>query len=144
MPYKWGGFDSLKSFESGIKQGRAAGDLYNSEKRRKADAAVSSQAVGIDCSGFISRCWKLPSKQGTQTLKKLCRKLDRADQLKPGDILNAAGGHVILFAHWVDASQTKAIFYEAEPFSKVRANEYPVQSLIDSGFEPLRYLQIRD
>ena len=26
MPYKWGGFDSLETFEAGIKKGKAAGD----------------------------------------------------------------------------------------------------------------------
>lgn len=68
IPYKWGGFDSLASFDTGLRAGKAAGDLYNAEKRRQGGAAVSSHAVGIDCSGFISRCWRLSSKRGTGTL----------------------------------------------------------------------------
>src|SRR5438067_6052453 len=56
VPYKWGGFDTLESFDAGIKAGKAAGDLYTPEKRRHGGAAVSAEAVGIDCSGFISRC----------------------------------------------------------------------------------------
>src|SRR5688500_15821892 len=41
VPYKWGGFDSLKSFERGVKAGEAAGDLYSAEKRRLGGKAVS-------------------------------------------------------------------------------------------------------
>lgn len=56
IPYKWGGFDTPESFDAGVASGKAAGDVYTSEKRRLGNAAVSNEAVGIDCSGFISRC----------------------------------------------------------------------------------------
>jgi hypothetical protein len=56
VPYKWGGFDTLASFDAGLRAGKAAGDLYSLEKRRRGRAAVSSAAFGIDCSGFVSRC----------------------------------------------------------------------------------------
>jgi len=144
VPYKWGGFDSLKSFEDGVKSGRAAGDLYSAAKRRAGDKAVSGQAVGIDCSGFISRCWKLSQKHGTSTLSRVSEKLSSASKLKAGDIMNTSGGHVILFAKWLDEAKTRALFYEAEPFSKVIASEYEVASLVSSGFKPLRYREIKD
>jgi hypothetical protein len=38
LPYKWGGFDTIASFEEGLRAGKAAGDLYNAEKRRKEGA----------------------------------------------------------------------------------------------------------
>ena len=68
VPYKWGGFDTPASFDAGLLSAKAAGDLYSSAKRRAGNDAVSEHAVGIDCSGFISRCWKLPAKLGTATL----------------------------------------------------------------------------
>lgn len=144
MPYKWGGFDSLQSFTAGIRAGKAAGDLYNAEKRRKGDAAVSGDAVGIDCSGFISRCWKLRKKYGTATLREVSKPLRSPAELLPGDIMNTVGGHVILFAEWSDAAKTRARFYEAEPFSKVIASEYEIASLVSSGFQPLRFQNIRN
>ena len=144
VPYKWGGFDSLASFDAGIRAGKAAGDLYSSEKRRKADAAVSAHAVGIDCSGFISRCWKLPKKYGTATLPSLCKPLASPAELRPGDIMNTAGSHVILFARWLDDAKTRALFYEAEPYSKVIASEHEIASLVESGFKPWRYRQMRE
>jgi hypothetical protein len=144
VPYKWGGFDSLASFDSGIRAGKAAGDLYTAEKRRKGSAAVSRQSVGIDCSGLISRCWHLRSKRGTATLVEICEQLRSPTQLLPGDIMNAAGGHVLLFARWLDDDKKRALFYEADPFSKVVASELEVASLAAAGFVPLRYREIRD
>ncbi len=144
IPYKWGGFDSLASFDTGLRAGKAAGDLYNAEKRRQGGAAVSSHAVGIDCSGFISRCWRLSSKRGTSTLPGICVRLKSTSELLPGDILNAAGGHVVLFVRWLDGEKRRAEFYEAEPFSKVIKSERDAVALADSGFVPLRYRRIRD
>ncbi len=144
VPYKWGGFDSLESFAAGVRAGKAAGDLYTLEKRRKGNGAVSADAVGIDCSGFISRCWKLPRKYGTATLGKVSKPLTSMDELRAGDILNTANAHVILFAEWRDKARTTAFFYEAAPFSKVVAREYQIADLKSAGFKPLRYRRIRE
>lgn len=144
VPYKWGGFDSLESFAAGVRAGRAAGDLYTAEKRRKGGDAVSPYAVGIDCSGFISRCWKLPRKHSTDTLLSICKPLAAPADLLPGDIMNAAGGHVLLFAKWTDDAKTKALFYEAEPFSKVIASEHVIATMVSAGYRALRYRFIRD
>lgn len=144
VPYKWGGFDSLTSFAAGVRAGKAAGDLYSADKRRLGDAAVSTEAVGVDCSGFVSRCWKLPKKYGTANLPALCTPLSSTDELKPGDIMNAVGGHVMLFARWLDGPRDRALFYEANPFSKVQAGEFSVRQLAASGFRPWRLRGIRE
>jgi hypothetical protein len=144
VPYKWGGFDSLESFERGVKAGKAAGDLYNAEKRRLGGKAVSGSAVGLDCSGFISRCWRLEEKQSTSSLPALCVKLNSLAELRPGDALNQPGGHVVLFVKWLDDSQTRFLCYEAEPFSRVRASERHAPEMIAAGYAPLRYRKIRE
>jgi len=144
VPYKWGGFDSLESFGRGIKAGKAGGDLYSSEKRRLGGKAVSASAVGLDCSGFVSRCWGLKEKQSTGSLADICVKLRGLAELRPGDVLNQAGGHVVLFIKWLDDTQTGFLCYEAEPFSRVRASERNAPAMLFSGFLPLRYRQIRD
>ncbi len=91
MPYQWGGFATPEQFDRGIAEGRAAGDVYTAEKRRLLDAAVSRHATGIDCSGFISRCWRLPRSYSTRELQGICETVSW-EQLQPGDVLlNLAG-----------------------------------------------------
>lgn len=144
VAYKWGGFDTPEKFDVGIRAGKAAGDVYSAEKRRKGGAAVSGDAVGIDCSGFISRCWKLPRKHSTTMLFGLCERLASPAALKPADVMNTAEGHVLLFVRWLDAEKTRARFYESAPFSKTRASENTVADLLASGYQPLRYRSIKD
>ncbi|HSI14933.1 MAG TPA: hypothetical protein VK961_22970 [Chthoniobacter sp.] len=146
MPYKWGGFDTPQSFDAGVAEGKAAGDVYSSTKRRLGDAAVSDEAVGIDCSGFISRCWKLPHKCGTATLPGYCELLKSTDDLQPGDVMDSPNGHVVLFVHWLNVSKSKALFYEAEarPQPRVMLTEHSIFWLSLCGARPFRYLLIGD
>ena len=146
MPYKWGGFDTPASFDAGLRSAKAAGDLYSFAKRRAGDKAVSDEAVGIDCSGFISRCWKLPAKLGTATLPGICRRLDSAADLQSGDIMDIPHQHVLLFSHWLNDSKSHALFYEAEGdrHAKVVAREHALWELRLLGAKPLRYARILD
>jgi hypothetical protein len=144
IAYKWGGFDTPERFDAGVRAGKAAGDVYTAEKRVKGGASVSSEAVGIDCSGFVSRCWKLPEKHSTSMLFGISERLRSADALQPADIMNTAEGHVLLFVRWLDPEKTRALFYEAAPFSKTRASEHRVAELTADGYQPLRYRRIRD
>jgi hypothetical protein len=144
VAYKWGGFDTPQTFDTGIRAGKAAGDVYTAEKRRKGGAAVSGDAVGIDCSGFISRCWKLPKKYSTESLASISLKLASPATLEPADIMDQPGGHVILFVKWLDADKSRALFYESSPFSKTLASERVIAELTSAGYQPMRYRQIHD
>jgi hypothetical protein len=144
VAYKWGGNDSPKSFSAGIRAGKAAGDVYTSEKRRLGDKAVSGDAVGIDCSGFINHCWKLPTRHSTNSLASICQKLPSPAALEPADIMNTANGHVLLFVKWLDGEKRRAVFYEAAPFSKTLASERDVREMAAAGYKPLRYRHIRN
>ena len=147
VAYKWGGFDTPASYDTGLRAGKAAGDVYTAEKRRQGGAAVSGDSVGIDCSGFISRCWKLPQKHSTSMLFGIARRLPSADALQPADIMNTAEGHVLLFVRWLDAEKKRALFYESAPFSKTRVCERELTELTEltsAGYLPLRYRRIRD
>jgi hypothetical protein len=144
VPYKWGGFDTIATFQAGIRAGKAAGDVYTPDKRKLGGGAVSSHAVGIDCSGFISRCWKLAKKQSTESLPSICITLHSTADLKPGDIMDAAGGHVILFARWLDDAKTSAQFFESSPYSKVISSTRSIDELAAYGYRPLRYKGIVD
>jgi hypothetical protein len=143
VAYKWGGNDTPESFTAGIRAGKAAGDVYTLEKRRLDDAGVSDNAVGIDCSGFICRCWKTPKRYSTSSLAEICTKLSSPSSLEPADIMNQRHGHVMMFVKWLNTEKKRALFYEAAPFSKTRATEMNVNELSADGFVPLRYRHIR-
>jgi cell wall-associated NlpC family hydrolase len=145
VPYQWGGFASLEEFDRDIAAGKAAGDVYTMEKRRLLDAAVSRSATGIDCSGFVSRCWRLPHSYSTRELAQLSVPLRSWDDLQPGDILNTWNSHVILFGGWEDSGHTRLTGYEAgvPPHWLVVRHTLPTDHLKELGFTPLRYRRIQ-
>jgi hypothetical protein len=142
IPYKWGGFDDPASFDHGIAAGHAGGDVSSAAKRAADNAAVSSQAVGVDCSGFVSRCLKLPSVHDTTQLPAVCDPLPSAAHLRPGDILNIPKGHVILCAGWATPDRSWIYFYDtgaAPDYWRPSLKQAPVSALLELGYTPLRY-----
>ncbi len=91
LPYMWGGWSSLTQFDQGLLNGVSAGDCNTT-----GGGAGASCAVGVDCSGFISRAWNLTSKYGTSTLPNISTAYASYTELLPGDIVNYAGHHVRL------------------------------------------------
>ncbi|MCK4641893.1 MAG: T9SS type A sorting domain-containing protein, partial [Candidatus Marinimicrobia bacterium] len=90
VPYKWGGFNTLPEFDSGLLNGKYAGDRYTSK------SCGSSYAVGVDCSGFVSRCWKLSSHYSTRMMDdEIAVAYASWEDLKPGDAIHKPG-HVRL------------------------------------------------
>lgn len=146
VPYQWGGFCTLREFDEAVHAGKAAGDVYTAEKRRLLDDGVSEDAAGIDCSGFISRCWRLPRSYSTRELSRLCELLSSWDQLRPGDVLNTYNAHCLLFAGWDDTARARLIAYEtgSPPHWKVVAHTIDRAWLKSLGYEPLRYRGMRD
>ena len=142
LPYKWGGFDTPEEFDRGLREGKCAGDIYSAEKRRLLDDAVSARAVGIDCSGFVSRCWRLPRSYSTRELPRLCDAVTDLTQIKPGDIFNTHNSHVRLFSGWADAAHTRVRVYEAS--AKVQVTEHVLQQMIEQSYTAWRYRGMRD
>lgn len=144
MPYQWGGFDTPQTFADSLARGEYAGDISTTYKRKHGDAVVSKHATGIDCSGFVSRCWNLPRPVSTRQLPSLCDRLASWDDLKPGDIL-LNDRHVVLFAGWQNRGKI-ILAYESGPFPvwRVNAAAIPVAKLLKEGYAPLRYRKIID
>ncbi len=141
IPYKWGGFDDPATFDRAIAEGRAAGDVSSPAKRAADNRAVSVQAAGVDCSGFVSRCLKLPEVHDSSQLPALCDPLARTDDLRPGDLLNIPHRHVILFAGWARPDHSWIYYYETGgiPEWKPALKQSPLQTILSLGFQPLRY-----
>jgi hypothetical protein len=144
VAYKWGGLDTPESFDAGIRAGKAAGDVYTLKKRHLDGDGVSEAAVGIDCSGFICRCWKLKKRYSTYSLGQVCQKLPSPAALRPADIMNQSSGHVLLFVKFVDDEKKRAMFYESAPFSKTLASIRDVSELGRDGYIPMRYRHISE
>lgn len=96
-------------------------------------------SCGIDCSGFVSRCWNLPRPYSTNQLPKICDPLASWDDLRAGDIL-LNHKHVVLFVKWTVPGKEIAA-YEAGPFPvwKVSACGLIITKLKEHGYSPWRY-----
>ena len=140
IPYKWGGFNDLNSFDSGLKRGKYAGD------RNTKKGGGTTRAVGVDCSGFVSQVWGLKSKSNTRDLPQISTRLSSYYDLKPGDILNMRRknkGHVRLFSH--RDNRGKFWVYEASGRDwKVNKHSYTSYQLQKSGYKPYRYKKVQE
>lgn len=146
LPYKWGGFDTPDQFDAAIKRGLAAGDAYTQEKRVLNNDAISAFAAGIDCSGFISRCWRLAAPFSTYEIAMICDPLASFDELKPGDVVNKESEHICLFAGFAKNDPDNLIVYDVgcPPHWKAVMHLTPVAWLREHGYKPWRYRGIVD
>ncbi|HEX3625356.1 MAG TPA: hypothetical protein VH280_08020 [Verrucomicrobiae bacterium] len=149
VPYCWGGDSTLVEFDHGISQGRPAGYHFRGPRTGHGDSALP---VGVDCSGLVSRCWRLHTRRSTYDIGKICERLPGYDDLRPGDVVNKPYDHVILFEGWVDGTHAKMRVFEAgdakrggdpQNYEKVHEEVYDRDWLSAQGFVPLRYKEIR-
>lgn len=143
MPYQWGGFDTPESFLGKIAAGRKAGDISTPLKRQLGDAGTSIESCGIDCSGFVSRCWNLERSYSTSELPSICTPLGSWNDLRPGDIL-LNDKHVVLFVRWKIRDEEIAA-YEAgpRPVWRVSACGLLVEKLRKHGYTPWRFKEMK-
>ncbi len=154
VPYSWGGDSTLAEFDAGIKAGRPAGCHLKKMRRGKhLDPPSSSLPVGVDCSGFVSRCWELKATRSTYNMAGVCDRLKNYDELQPGDALNKSYGHIILFAGWADDERDRMRVFEAgdsqetnrpENYERVHEDVYNRAWLARKGYVALRYRNIMD
>ena len=145
IPYKWGGFDTPFSFDQRIANGAYAGDVYTDNKRAQLYNGVSKEAAGVDCSGFVSRCWRLSRHYSTRELPTLCTQLSSFYTLQPGDILNIYNVHAMIFEQYTDQTKSHVIVYDtgSAPVWKIQRKRIPTALLQDWGFLPYRYKNLK-
>jgi len=141
LPYKWGGFDTLETFEKGVAQGRPAGDAFTAQKRNMNDSAVSDYAVGVDCSGLVARCWRMPTSFSTYEIAKHCDRLPDYESLRPGDVVNKEHEHISIFVCWEDSAHEIMTVYDAgcPPNLRVVKHGTYTSYLKSKGYHAWRY-----
>jgi len=89
IPYMWGGFWSLAEFDNRLLNEKYAGDI--------ATSGVSQYCGGVDCSGFVSKCWKLPYQFSTRMMDDwITVAYSSWSEIKPADAIHKVG-HVRMF-----------------------------------------------
>ena len=146
LPYKWGGFDTPQEFDSHVNDGKYAGDVFTARKRELNNSAVSRHTTGVDCSGFISRCWRLSAPVSTYEIQQCCDPLRSFDELRPGDVVNKENEHISLFVGWDDPAHSVMRVYDVgcPPHWKVVKHGVYTAWLREHGYRPWRYRKIID
>ncbi len=94
LPYCWGGNSTLADFDNYLTLGRSAGDDVTTT------GAEPSCSVGVDCSGFVSRCYGLNSHYSTSMIGSGNYSFfgfhGSTSDVVVGDMFNKAGSHVRL------------------------------------------------
>ena len=100
----------------------------------------------MDCSVFVSRCWRLDRPFSTRELPALCTRLPSWEDLRTGDILIAPGRHVLLFIQWEGTEKNRFLGSEADPLPAWKCSEHVFSRamLENSGYRPMRYRGMRD
>ncbi len=138
VPYCWGCHGSLASFRAQIDRGTKAGNVCTRDTPR-------SDVAGVDCSAFVSAAWGLSVHYTTAAIPAIAKPLDNPWDLKPGDALNKAGSHVMLFLRFTP--DRKAEVMEASTGGcngRVCRNVYPLASLLGRGYVPVRFRALVD
>ena len=108
--YSWGGWDKPVDFYNYLMVGLCAGS-YSGNNCGATDAYW---ATGTDCSGLVSRCWELGSRQTTGSLQNFSHQIP-VENLRRGDIMLKQGSHVRMFVEWYDWHQEDMWVIEATP-----------------------------
>lgn len=132
MPYCWGGFSTTTSFTNGLQNGGRVGNINS------ASSSWVSGTYGLDCSGYISRCWGLATKYGTWTIQDVSTEIDISDLLQ-GDALVDYDAHIVLFNGYTQYGDFD--LYECTTlngYDRVAHTTRTVSSMA-SDYVPIRY-----
>jgi hypothetical protein len=96
--------------------------------------------AGVDCSAFVSAAWGLANHFTTAAIPGITTQLQNAWDLQPGDALNKAGSHVMLFLRFTPDRKAEVMESSTGGCNgRVCRNVYPLASLLARGYKPVRF-----
>ena len=138
VPYCWGCHGSLANFRQRIESGTMAGNVCTRNAPR-ADVA------GVDCSAFVSAAWGLSIHYTTAAIPAIAKPVGNPWDLKPGDALNKPGSHVMLFLRFTPDRKAEVMESSTGGCNgRVCRNVYPLASLLQRGYVPVRFRALAD
>jgi hypothetical protein len=143
VPYCWGCSDSIATFLDHVKaERRLAG---HSCTCRGGHWCLRKDVTGVDCSGFVSQCWK-SGYYTTSRLGEISTTIGKSE-LKRGDALNVANNHVLLFMGLVE-TDTGPRFRVIEATNSQGSIGRVIESIYTatsvSSYKAIRYKRIVD
>jgi hypothetical protein len=97
--YAWGGYDLPRDYQAKLNQGYLAGNDQRAYAKSCNTKAGLNKIAGIDCSGFVANAlqmYKHPFSTSSLARSGVVDAIPTSDLLS-GDILNAAGDHMVIF-----------------------------------------------
>ena len=138
VPYCWGCHGSLNQFRARIANGTLAGNVCTHNDPR-------IDVAGVDCSAFVSAAWGLANHFTTAAIPAITTELASPWDLQPGDALNKAGTHVMLFLRFTPDRKAEVMESSTGGCNgRVCRNVYPLASLLARGFKPVRFNALQD
>jgi hypothetical protein len=133
VPYCWGCHGSLAQFQANINRGMLAGNVCTHNDPRP-------DVTGVDCSAFVSATWGLANHFTTAAIPAITTEVQNAWDLQPGDALNKAGSHVMLFLRFTPDRKAEVMESSTGGCNgRVCRNVYPLASLLARGYKPVRF-----
>lgn len=140
IPYKWGGyFLSLDSFDQGLNDNKLAGDVCTCSSSARG-WCINQETIGLDCSGFVSFAWE-SAYHITSTMHKITTPI-QWNELMPGDVMNLAGSHVIMFVRYSDDKNYIWGIESSVTCEGICERSFRTYDLKRDGYKPLRYNKI--
>ena len=131
VSYDLGGFDTVSAWNGYMDPNTfQAGDAPD-------PGNIESCSKGVDCSGFVSRVWQLPSKHWTGSIPNVSSVLASVNDLRPGDVMNDPDEHVMLFDSFAANGIRVYESTSSQNFDRVVYNFRPWDFL--TGYTPRRY-----
>lgn len=145
MPYCWGGNSTISMFNSGLSLNKSAGDDITTPGY----GAEPNCSVGVDCSGFLSRCFGLSSHYSTSMINtnSLFGTYPSTNSIGEGDFFNKSGVHTRLVRS-VNANGTFNIIESGSGTSNVGSNglwkvfDWTYNSSELSTYSPMYYVNM--
>ena len=154
VPYTYGGFDDRSNFSAHMSLATSsnhykAGDVDNNQEITYTGTGVSNwngkPYFGVDCSGFVSRCWALSSKESTSSLRNYAASFTPAT-FQQGDIMDKVTPQQSHVRMYIDGATTPSLtgLYRYEesagnPYG-VQINTYTLSSQVSQGYVHYRYV----